>query len=232
MTRNQLIQQVALRMDEITPDAGLNITVDGSDNNPLYELIDGVITDGVLELFSSAPYWRLPQALFDNTNDIEIASISGLTGVGRKIIRIKLPDDFLRVAEIDYPYTFQRPITEVVPEQTPEGRRQHNPYLMGREAKPVGVLSYGVWGENEVPCREIDCYSLPASASSATGSIVASYIAKPAAIASTGSNAVEAVVPQVLIPCLEWMVAYLTFSARGDVNHATVCRQNAQNLLI
>jgi hypothetical protein len=229
MTRNQLIQQVALRMDEITPDAGLNITVDGSDNNPLYELIDGVLDDGVLELFSSAPYWRLPQKRFSFIND-EI-SIDAITEGGRKIIRLKLADDFLRVAEIDYPGVFQRPITEVVPEQTPEGRRQHNPYLMGREAKPVGVLSYGVW-EGDVNCREIDCYSLPASHEGTGSAVVASYIAKPAAIASTGSNAVEAVVPQVLIPCLEWMVAYLTFSARGDVNHATVCRQNAQNLLV
>jgi len=225
MTKEQLIQQVALRMDEVTPDAGLNVTVDGSDNNPLYTLIDGLVNDGLVELFSVAPYWRLPQTRFE---DVIIAAIRE---GDRKIIKLKVPADFLRVAEIDYPEVFQRPITEIVSEQSPEGRRQHNRFLMGKLAKPVGVMSHGVW-EGDEDCREIDCYSLPASHEGDGSAVVASYIAKPEAIASTGDNAVEAVVPQVLIPCLEWMVAYLTFSARGDVNHATVCRQNAQNLLV
>ena len=207
-------------MDEITPDAGLNVHVDGSDGNPLYDLIDGLIEDGVLELFSSAPYWRLPQKNFEST-DYQFA----LAG-SRYVLRFKLGDDFLRVAEINCS-AFQRPITEVVSEQSPEGRRQHNPYLMGREAKPVGVMSYGDW--NNTPCREIDCYSLSTDSGI---TVAASYIAKPAKIGDTGYTTVESVVPSVLITCLEWVIASLVFSARGDAAHSGICQQNAQNLLI
>ena len=36
----------------------------------------------------------------------------------------------------------------------------------------------------------------------------------------------------VLIPALEWLIAARAFGARGDVNHANICQQNAQNLLV
>ena len=238
MTRAELISAVALRMDEITPDAGLSVQVDvpaGADNNPLYELINGLVDSGALELFSVAPYFRLPQTSF---SDILLANvgtarsiIDGSQVVGqRKIIRIKIPDDFLRVAEIDCT-EFHRPITEVVPEQSVEGKRQHNPFLMGKEAKPVGVLSHGTWGA--VNCREIDCYSIPSDSSMPVGNVTATYIAKPASpVDSPTPVSVESVVPPVLIPALEWLIAARTFGARGDNAHAQICQQNAQNLLV
>ena len=216
MTKEQLIQQVALRMDEVTPDAELNVTVDGSDNNPLYTLIDGLVNDGLVELFSVAPYWRLPQIRFEDV--IIVAIREG----DRKIIKLKVPADFLRVAEIDYPGVFQRPITEIVSEQSPEGRRQHNRFLMGKLAKPVGVMSHGVWEADE-DCREIDCYSLPSSHDGTGTAVLASYIAKPTSVAD---------VPDVLLPALEWLIAARTFGARGDANHAAICQQNAQSLLV
>lgn len=222
-SRAQLISAVALRMDEITPSAGLTVSVDGSDNNPLATLIDGIVDDGVLELFSVAPYWRLPQTAFLEVNTL----IS--TENGRKYIRLKLGEDFLRVAEISCP-DFQRPITEVVTELSPMGKRQHNRYLMAKEAKPVGVMSHGIFDNTQV--REIDCYSLSPDSTVTTDDVVASYIAKPAAIASTGTSAVEAVVPPVLIPALEWLIAARAFGARGDADHAGICQQNAQNLMV
>ena len=53
MTRDELILAVALRMDEITPDAGLSLSVDGTDNNPLYALILGLIDESVLEIYTT-----------------------------------------------------------------------------------------------------------------------------------------------------------------------------------
>lgn len=244
-TRLQLIQHVALHMDEVSPDITVSgLTVDGSDNNPLYTLIDGLVDGGALELFSIAPYWRLPQTEFDD-GDIALASVGtqrklndGKTTVfARKVIRIRVPDDFLRVAEIGHA-SFERPITEVVPEASELGKRQHNQNLMAREARPVGVISHGEWtiDGDTVQCREIDCYSVASSVNSTSG-VYATYIAKPAAIvddAVTPSNsvAVEDVVPDVLIPSLEWLIASRAFGARGDANHAAICQQNAQNLLV
>ena len=223
MTRDELILQVALRMDEITPSSGLDIPVDGADNNPLYELIDGLIDDCALELFSVAPYWRLPQTQSDE-RDITLSPVFAGTAYERKVIRIKLADDFLRVAEINHP-DFQRPITEVVPEQSPEGRHQHNRHLFAKSAKPVGVISHGIW--DGVPCREIDCYSVSKDTDGLTG-IDASYIAKPEII----NGYVEGIVPSVLIPALEWLTAARAFGSRGDTNHAAICQQNAQNIIM
>lgn len=243
-TRAQLIQRVALKMDEVSPD-GISVsglTVDASDGNPLYTLIDGLIDGGALELFSVAPYWRLKQKEFP-ASDTETVGSARTVGDGsvniptRKMIRLKVPDDFLRVAEINHT-SFQRPITEVVQEISELGKRQHNPYLMAKEARPVGVMSHGVWGSGQdaAQCREIDCYSIPSSGT--TSGLAATYIPRPATIdddtAHSGANAVsvEDAVPEVLIPALEWLIAARTFGARGDSNHAAICQQNAQNLLV
>ena len=233
MTRDQLIANVALRMDEITPDNGLpQIEVDGSDNNPLYALIDGLIEAGALELFSVAPFWRLKQTEF---NDIVVEALPALfnnaNGSPKYIIRLKVPDDFLRVAEISCT-GFQRPITEVFPEQSAEGRRQHNRWLIAKEARPVGVISHGVWtsGGTSSQCREIDCYSISSVISASE--VSATYIAKPSNNIGASPSTVEDDIPEVLVPALEWLIAARVFGARGDVNHAQICQQNAQNLLV
>ena len=251
MTRDQLIQAVALRMDEITPSGALdNITVDGSDNNPLYELIDGLIDGGVLELFSVAPFWRLPQTTFSYNstaanNQIIVEALPSVLGLvthnangdtvaeTRYIIRLKVPEDFLRVAEISCD-AFLRPITEVFPEQSEQGKRQHNRFLIARESRPVGIISHGVW--NSAQCREIDCYSLTSTIATAdiNTKVHASYIAKPPVIKDTATvvTVEDALGGSVLIPALEWLIAARTFGARGDANHAAICQQNAQNLLV
>ena len=231
MKRNELIRQVALRMDEVTPDSPDftidDIAVDGSDNNPLYALIDGLVDSGALELFSVAPYWRLPQKDFANKKVEPLPALFG----GRKYIRLKVDDDFLRVAEISCS-DFQRPITEAVPEMSEAGKRQHNRFLMGKEAKPVGVISHGSW--NNTQCREIDCYSLPSNTTvTASSGIEATYIPTPEMPAITDTTTdIETVVPPVLVDALEWIIAARTFGARGDANHAAICQQNAQNLLV
>ena len=233
-TRAQLIQRVALKMDEVSPsDISVEgLTVDASDGNPLYTLIDGLIDGGALELFSVAPYWRLKQTTFTDILLEAVGTARPLTEgsiAARKMIRLKVPDDFLRVAEINHT-SFQRPITEAVPEISELGKRQHNPFLMGKEARPVGVMSHGLWSNAQ--CREIDCYSVAASVDSTDG-VTATYIPKPAVI-KDGDNAVtvEDAVPEVLIPALEWLIAARTFGARGDADHAAICQQNAQNVLV
>ena len=239
MKRNELIRQVALRMDEVTPDSPDftidDIAVDGSDNNPLYALIDGLVDSGALELFSVAPYWRLPQKDFANKKVEPLPALFG----GRKYIRLKVVDDFLRVAEISCS-DFQRPITEAVPEMSEAGKRQHNRFLMGKEARPVGVISHGAWttgsGSDAVTeqCREIDCYSLPGNTTvTASSGIEATYIPTPEMPEITDTTTdIETVVPPVLVDALEWIIAARTFGARGDANHAAICQQNAQNLLV
>ena len=220
MTRKELIAQVALRMDEITPEEGLIIPVDGADNNPLYELIDGLANDAALELYASAPYWRLPSQAF-LYDEIKVEPIFPTKSDSRKMIRLKVTDDFLRVAVIRCD-DFHRPVTDIYPEQSAEGKRQHNRFLMGKEAKPVGVLTHGWW--NGAPCREIDCYSLALdSAAGPRAGIEASYIAKPGRAET---------IPEQLFPPLEWLIAARAFEARGDSNHGQICLATAKSLLV
>lgn len=219
MSRDELIARVALRMDEVSPDSGLDIMVDGRDNNPLYSLIDGIADDCALEIYANAPYWRLPQTAFGTASILVEALSSGASS--RKIIRLKLPDNFLRVAEINC-IDFQRPITEVVSEMSTDGRRQHNRFLMGREAKPVAVLSFGKWANQQ--CREIDCYSLKSTTTvTSSNGIDASYITVP----PLAEN-----VADTLQPALQWLIASRAFGARGDANHSAICQQYAQGLLV
>ena len=220
MTRKELIAQVALRMDEITPESGFVIPVDGADNNPLYELIDGLADDAALELYASAPYWRLPSRAF-LYDEVKVDPIFPNRPDSRKMIRLKVTDAFLRVAVIRCD-EFHRPVTDIYPEQSADGKRQHNRFLMGREAKPVGVMTHGWW--DGVPCREIDCYSL--SADSTVGprdGIEASYIAKPGRAET---------IPDRLFPPLEWLIAARAFEARGDGNHGQICLNTAKSLLV
>ena len=240
-------------MDEVSPDITIaDLSVDGSDNNPLYTIIDGLVDGGLLELFSVAQYWRLPQKAFTysstaSANQIIVEALPTALGdresagngaaetvTARKVIRLKVPDDFLRVSEINCA-DFLRPITEVATEISEAGKRQHNRALMGKEARPVGVISHGIWnGEQK---REIDCYSLSGgtSVTASNDTIEASYIAKPATITdSAPAVTVETALggSSVLIPALEWLIAARTFGARGDANHSAICQQNAQNVLV
>lgn len=231
MTRKELIEQVALRMDEITPESGLTIAVDGvvnpvtgADENPLYELIDGLADDCALELYASAPYWRLPVTPFlsdEDHDEIKVEAIFPTNPNSRKMIRLKVTDSFLRLAVVKCA-EFQRPVTDIYPEASPEGKRQHNRYLMGKEAKPVAVLTHGWW--NGVPRREIDCYSLKADTSMAPrAGIEASYIPKPGRAET---------IPERLFPPLEWLIAARAFEARGDGNHGQICLNTAKSLLV
>ena len=224
MTRKELIAQVALRMDEITPESGLVIPVDGADNNPLYELIDGLADDSALELYALAPYWKLPTTPF-LYDEIKVDPIFPTKPDSRKMIRLKVTDTFLRIAIVKCE-EFQRPVTDIYPEVSSEGKRQHNRYLMGKEAKPVAVLTHGWWAG--APRREIDCYSLaPDSAMAPRAGIEASYIAKPIV-----NRIGDISIPDRLHPALEWIIAGHAFEARGDANHGQICLNTAKSLLV
>jgi hypothetical protein len=93
-------------------------------------------------------------------------------------------------------------------------------------------MSHGKWGQSQ--CREIDCYSLPSTSSvTASSGVEATYIATPTMpLTADTTTQIETVIPPVLVDALEWIVASRAFGARGDTNHAAICQQNAQNVLV
>ena len=82
-------------MDEVSPEIEADdLVVDGSDGNPLYTLIDGLIDAGTLELFSVAPYWRLKQTTFPDTDTDSVGQARELddgkiTTATRTMIRLR-----------------------------------------------------------------------------------------------------------------------------------------------
>lgn len=227
MTRKDIILAAALRMDEISASSNVYVTVSTSDNDPLYAQLNGVLDEALVEIYAMAPYWRLPQTSFLAT------SIAYATDPhsGRVYLRLKVPGDFLKIAEINCA-EWERPIVEIFAEGSDMGRRQHNRHLMGKSAKPVGVMSHGIW-EGNAQVREIDCFSFDADTAEAT-SLNATYIARP--LTETHNITPDTVISDdILVPGivepLEWLMASKVFGLRGDERTA-ICQKNAEGLLI
>lgn len=225
MTRKDIILAAALRMDEISASSNVYVTVSTSDNDPLYAQLNGVLDEALVEIYAMAPYWRLPQSSFLDDGDVAYATDRHS---GRVYMRLQVPENFLKVAEINCA-EWERPIVEIFAEGSDVGRRQHNRHLMGKSARPVGVMSHGEWDGAQV--REIDCFSFDAGTTEAT-SLEATYIARPV-IPGTGESVVipeDILVPGIKEP-LEWLMASKVFGLRGDERTA-LCMKNVEGLLI
>lgn len=225
MTRRDIILAAALRMDEISASSDVYVPVSTSDNDPLYAQLNGVLDESLVEIYAMAPYWRLPQSSFLDDGDVAYATDRHS---GRVYLRLSVPENFLKVAEINCA-EWERPIIEIFAEGSDMGRRQHNRHLMGKSARPVGVMSHGEWDGAQI--REIDCYSFDAGTVEAT-SLEASYIARPE-IRGTGLDvnvSSDILVPGIVEP-LEWLMASKVFGLRGDERTA-LCMKNVEGLLI
>jgi len=229
MTRKDIILGAVLRMDELSASGDAQyVTVSTNDNDPLYAQMNGVLDESLVEIYAMAPFWRLPQTSFLDTSDVAYATDPHS---GRVYLRLRVPEDFLKIAEVMCA-EWERPIVEIFGEGSDMGRRQHNRHLMGKSARPVGVMSHGVW-DGSSQAREIDCYSFDAGTTEAT-SLEASYIARPLTEPhskdpdTTISD--DILVPGIVEP-LEWLMASKVFGLRGDERTA-VCLKNAEGLLI
>lgn len=222
MTKEGLILAVAAHMDEVTAEGEAIVEVSTSDNNPLYSLINELLDESLMELFAVAPLYRLPQTAFPVENRVTKNDSS----LGRKVIRVKVPDDFMRLVELDCD-EFERPIVTLHQEGSAMAKRQHNRHLVAKTARPVGVIRSTTWTDS-VYGREIDCYSLDGDGTNWTGS----YVARPSLPVSLSESIPATTLPDILTAPLEWLCAAKVFGARGDANHAAICQQNATNLIV
>lgn len=215
MTREELIRQAALRMDEITPENDIKLEVGVDDNNPLFVLIDGMIEDSVIDLFKIAPLTHLP--ISKVTEDCITLDYADSAKTRQKIC-ILIPEDCIRFVGVRTEQ-FRRPIVRFYDEDSPEARRQSDPYLIAKESKPIAVYNHAK--------TRIECFSIPSDAKR-DEQLEATYIAKPTSLGPDISDSV----PEILIPALEWLIASRVFGARGDAARKATCEENVQRLML
>jgi hypothetical protein len=236
MTREELIKNVALKMDEISSSDDVIVPVGTGDNNPLYTQINNLLNESVNDVLMKAPIFRLQSQVASLTTiaigegeDTEPATLSetlgnyeftSILGGLRKAAVISMPSDFIRLASIN-DTSFQRPIVDLAIEGDMVDNRQHNKFLVAKSAKPVAVI-----GRDSTGNRTITCYSYSASATDA--SLTFNYIKR-----YENKNATEdSLLDDYLIDIVTWVCAGKVFAAQGDINKGKLCDENAAALMI
>lgn len=153
MTREELINLVKTKIDEISPRGMAVHTVGESDAKPVLVLADELLDESAREVLLKAPVYRLV------TSSMYIIPKIKPDGSGY----VLLPNDFIRLVEFKMK-EWQRPVNEPVLAGTEIARRQHNKFLRGGICKPVCVLVnregrllleyYSVKESHEVECFE------------------------------------------------------------------------------
>ena len=207
MTREELIKMVALKMDEISSSNDVIVQVLESDNNPLYAQIDGLLNESINDVLMKAPIYRLH-------NHIVSSLVSkAATKNGIKVAIIDVPEEFLRLVSI-VDNAFQRPIVELAVEGDDIDKRQHNKFLVAKQAKPVAVIS-----NSAATGRIITCYSY---SNNAQPSPVLNYIKRCDD---------ESSLDEYQIDIVTWVCAGKVFAIQGDTVKGKMCDDNAVALM-
>lgn len=215
MTREELIKEVALKMDEISSSDDVIVSVDISDNNPLYTQIDQLLNESINDVLMKAPIYRL---------DCQIEShltykTEDIFGGYRKKVVFEVPSDFIRIASIT-DECFQRPIVDLSIEGDSIDKLQHNKFLVAKNAKPVAVLGRDIDSK-----RIISCYSYNSSDNINPHLLYVKRYSDSNLHGETGLD-------DYLINLVSWVCASKVFSAHGDVNGSKICDDNAASLMI
>lgn len=214
MTREELIKKVALKMDEISSSDDVMVPVGTGDNNPIYTQINNLLNESVNDVLMKAPIYRL-QGHMSNISNFTKSAIFVL----RQKAVISLPEDFIRLVSIT-DTAFQRPIVEIAIEGDDIDKRQHNRFLVAKNAKPVAVLG------NSAEGRIITCYSYGEKETPAPSLL---YIKRYDKERDTSA---DTDLDEYMIDIVSWVCAGKVFSAQGDITKGKTCDENASALMI
>lgn len=207
MEREELIKKVALKMDEISSSNDVIVQVLESDNNPLYAQIDGLLNESINDVLMKAPIYRL------HNHIVSVTASKPATSNGIKVAVIDVPEEFLRFVSI-VDNAFQRPIVELAVEGDDIDKRQHNKFLVAKQAKPVAVIS-----NSAAQGRIITCYSYGNDG-------------KPSPVFNYIKRYDDDNLDEYQIDVVTWVCAGKVFAAQGDVNKGQLCDNNASALMV
>ena len=215
MTRETLIKEVALKMDEISSSDDVIVSVDISDNNPLYTQINELLNESINDVLMKAPIYRLSSQV-DKYPQYTTETI--FNGTRKKVV-FTVPEDFIRIASITDD-KFQRPIVDLAIEGDDTDKLQHNKHLVAKTAKPVAVIERDATGR-----RVISCYSYDAAD---TVNPTMLYVKRYNVI----NPLVDTGLDEYLTDIVAWVCAGKVFASRGDINNGKICDDNAAALMM
>lgn len=215
MTREGLIKEVALKMDEISSSDDVIVSVNISDNNPLYTQINNLLNESINEVLTKAPIYRL-QSQVDAYPLFSVEEILG--GTRRKAV-FNVPNDFIRLASV-IDGAFQRPIVDLSIEGDDVDKMQHNKFLVAKLAKPVAVI-----GKDQSGKRTISCYSYGLDETINPKMLYVRRYVNLNPLVDTGLD-------EYLTNIVSWVCAGKVFASRGDINNGKICDDNASALMV
>ena len=215
MTRETLIKEVALKMDEISSSDDVIVSVDISDNNPLYTQINELLNESINDVLMKAPIYRLSSQV----DKYPMFTTETIFNGTRKKVVFTVPDDFIRIASITDD-KFQRPIVDLAIEGDDTDKLQHNKHLVAKTAKPVAVIERDATGR-----RVISCYSYDAAD---TVNPTMLYVKRYNVI----NPLVDTGLDEYLTDIVAWVCAGKVFASRGDINNGKICDDNAAALMM
>ena len=194
MTREQVIQKVLSKLDEVAPFDDSTI-VTGADSlaNPVRAIVLELMDECANQVLLDAPINSCPVTSFSSTITLDItnASVDG-------VLTIQMAADFIKIATLDLS-CWDRPISRTYPQDHPIYQLQRNKYTRGGLSKPVGILIKTPAGFN------IECYTIT-KPTSITGFVrTATYIKR---------TAIE-LLPDNLIELATWLCAARVCQAIG-----------------
>jgi hypothetical protein len=214
MTREELIKKVALKMDEISSSDDIIVAVSSSDNNPLYTQINNLLNESINDVLTKAPIYRIPDAFTATEADLE--GSMAILGNTRRAGVISLPEDFIRLVSISAS-DLERHIVDLSIEGDETDKRQHNKFLVAKNAKPVGVLGRAEGN------RVIYVYSFEKDI---TPLMSLTYVKR----FTDTVNDIE--LDDYMSELVSWVCAGRVFAVQGDINRGKICDDNAAALMI
>lgn len=130
MTRQELINTVKTKVDELSPLDAEIVPVGLHSDNPLDSFADGLLDECAKELLMCAPVSR-----------VRVADCPAEPVTRQQTGYVVLPADFLRLSEFKMT-EWERPVTVAYEPDSPVALRQYNRYTRGGCCKPVCVLSH------------------------------------------------------------------------------------------
>ena len=217
MTREELIKNVALKMDEISSSNDVIVSVvDSSDNNPLYAQINDLLNESINDVLMKAPVYRIQGHIKSINTGVKTEGIFDNT---RKIAIFSVPSSFLRFVSIK-DNALQRSIVDLAVEGDSVDNRQRNKFLVAKSSKPVAVIRSIENG------RTITCYSYDSNVPPAPKLLYVERFSDSKEMSATVN--IDGYVADVVT----WACAGKVFAAQGDINRSKVCDENASALML
>ena len=146
LSSNTAIKKVRKTLDELQPNGSVMYGSENADNESLDEIIRRSIAEAANAVHMAAPVELLEgeNISFEAPAPFAVLQFERVNSVYTGVAQIWLPSDcnFLRLVSFkaaDSPIV----LTSTVPQASPEGHKQLNPYIRGRYDRPVLVRRQG-----------------------------------------------------------------------------------------